>query len=1340
MSFSLRDAGGSAQVAGAKATYREAFSGVDVSYEVRAESLKELITLNGASSRREFVFDLKLSDGLRPSLESGALAVRDGDGALAMSVPAPFMTDARGETSHTVAFALDRVRSGWRLTLRAGDGWLDAPDRAYPVQVDPVVYPGAQTDCKLNQAQPTTDFCAMSHLEVGGPVGGERRSALRFDVAAAVPAGATVTYGHLGMSLTGQSATTQGKFVNLHRLTRPIAAGATWNSPWTAAGGDFDGAVSCTGCPYVGGPAGGGGVQPGSPVYWNIHDLVARWANGSLANDGLLLKVDTLTAVGNVMTFASSEDAARAPHLAIRYEPRTGVLPAHKYESQQLTDRLSLAVNSSSGNLLLRAQDLTVPGGLGPDLTIGRSFNSLRGQQQLGYGKGWSADTGPDIYLETNHQESVVYHGPSGLAGMFRSSGATSYETPPGFDAKLEKTATGWTYTQNASQRKLTFDSTGRLTRDQDRNNRAITFTYTGAGSQLQKITDSQGRDTTFTYTNARITQMTDPAGRLYKYAYNAGGDLEKYTDPDGGETLFMYDSSGLRLITTPAGRKTKISYHGAGPYLGRVASVTRVTNPTAALASMTGPTTQFAYTQSQDGSGTSVVTDPNNKQVTTVFDTLGRPTKTTDGANRDVSASYSSNSNVETFTVAGNTGTTPNSTLLYDTDNNLTGANTPTSSTTDPSSCTSSTCVRSSARYGEAGAPAGVPGRQYLLTSTTNEQGRTRTLGYGVNGNPTTIGSPLGTITLNYDATSPGKLDSISDQRAKTTGYGYDAAGNLTQITPPMPLGVTKLTYTASLSRIATVTDANNKVRTLSYDNLDRVTKVAYADASFVAFVYDKDGNLTARNDSVGGNSAYAYDELSRVLSETLPGASNTYTYDPAGNLKTLTDAGGTVTYGYDAANRNSSVLHSTQDIGLAFTDQQANSGPTVTTTYPNGVSVTRSADYAGRLQEIKAVKAGATIEHVTYEYNDASYGEGALRVRMIDVLAGKTTRYEYDPLDRLVRARTYTTGSSAPAEGSPCAVDPRLACYEYGLDAAGNRTQRTVTGSGAPNSTTTYAYNDANQLTTRTAGASVSTYAYDANGNQTIRSGAAPRTMGYNLRDQTTNLAGTTMSYLGAGQDQAVTEGTTTFQRNVLGLGRRTASGSASYYTRAVDGTPLAQRSASNREYYIQDALGSTTRTTDTTGATQATYAYDPDGNTTATTGSSTNPLRYAGGYQTPTGLYHYGQRYYDPTDARWTQPDPLNQAADLREANRYPYAGADPINLIDPSGLDIDEVTRDVTGFYNEYVRDPLRTRGGRIVGRCLIGGGAFAIAAATVSGPVGGAFVGGCLLVNAVRRFR
>ncbi len=71
--------------------------------------------------------------------------------------------------------------------------------------------------------------------------------------------------------------------------------------------------------------------------------------------------------------------------------------------------------------------------------------------------------------------------------------------------------------------------------------------------------------------------------------------------------------------------------------------------------------------------------------------------------------------------------------------------------------------------------------------------------------------------------------------------------------------------------------------------------------------------------------------------------------------------------------------------------------------------------------------------------------------------------------------------------------------------------------------------------------------------------------------------------------------------------------------------------------------------------TATAEATYTYDPYGNTTATTGgtfaTSTNPWRYGGGYTDPNGTIKFGARYYNPTTGRFTQPDPSGQ-----ESNRY------------------------------------------------------------------------------------
>jgi RHS repeat-associated protein len=58
--------------------------------------------------------------------------------------------------------------------------------------------------------------------------------------------------------------------------------------------------------------------------------------------------------------------------------------------------------------------------------------------------------------------------------------------------------------------------------------------------------------------------------------------------------------------------------------------------------------------------------------------------------------------------------------------------------------------------------------------------------------------------------------------------------------------------------------------------------------------------------------------------------------------------------------------------------------------------------------------------------------------------------------------------------------------------------------------------------------------------------------------------------------------------------------------------------------------------------------------------------NNLEYTGGhFDSPTGLYKLGIRYYDPTLGRFTQLDPTGQDP------HYTYARNDPCNFIDPSG---------------------------------------------------------------------
>ncbi|MBK7922997.1 MAG: RHS repeat-associated core domain-containing protein [Gemmatimonadetes bacterium] len=88
--------------------------------------------------------------------------------------------------------------------------------------------------------------------------------------------------------------------------------------------------------------------------------------------------------------------------------------------------------------------------------------------------------------------------------------------------------------------------------------------------------------------------------------------------------------------------------------------------------------------------------------------------------------------------------------------------------------------------------------------------------------------------------------------------------------------------------------------------------------------------------------------------------------------------------------------------------------------------------------------------------------------------------------------------------------------------------------------------------------------------------------------------------------------------------------------------------------------------------TGAKVKEFTEAPWGDAVADTGIVVR-YRFAGReYDSETGLYYMRARYYDPALGRWISEDPIGIAGGL---NVYAYAGNDPVNGRDPSGLDPD-----------------------------------------------------------------
>jgi RHS repeat-associated protein len=221
----------------------------------------------------------------------------------------------------------------------------------------------------------------------------------------------------------------------------------------------------------------------------------------------------------------------------------------------------------------------------------------------------------------------------------------------------------------------------------------------------------------------------------------------------------------------------------------------------------------------------------------------------------------------------------------------------------------------------------------------------------------------------------------------------------------------------------------------------------------------------------------------------------------------------------------------------------------------------------------------------------------------------------------------------------------------------------------------------------------------------------------------------------------------GTTNYQNGLLGVERETlAGGAVTAYTRQPDGTPVAQRTTTSKQYLFGDQLGSITALADdNANSLTRTYAYDPDGNRTSTGTGANTDLGHAGGLDPPNNLYHYGARFYDPSTAHWTQQDPLNAVASAQNANRYTYAAGNPINEVDDSG----EVGCATFGLGHvcqaagNLAKHPAQTAagagslalGGTVFSICAVGGGEVDIAAHCVLAAGPAVTSGGVLLATA-----
>ncbi|PZR99784.1 MAG: hypothetical protein DLM70_14710 [Chloroflexi bacterium] len=266
-------------------------------------------------------------------------------------------------------------------------------------------------------------------------------------------------------------------------------------------------------------------------------------------------------------------------------------------------------------------------------------------------------------------------------------------------------------------------------------------------------------------------------------------------------------------------------------------------------------------------------------------------------------------------------------------------------------------------------------------------------------------------------------------------------------------------------------------------------------------------------------------------------------YGYDLGGNLTGLTYPNGSqVTRAYDAADRLQKVTDWLSHSTTFGYDPNSN---LTSEAYPNGTTATFRYDNADNLTQIHDLKGSSTLW--TFGYSRDADNQLQTNTDPIEV---KNHTYSYDALNRL--------SGDGSAGGNTT----------FGYDAADRL--KTITA----NTTSTLGYDNADELTSlvKQHGTSTTqnlTLSYNADGDRTRQSDSVSKTsstFGYNQDDQLISYAkgssGWTYKYDGDGLRASKTAGTATTDETwdvAEGLPLLVQDASTSYVT-GVGGVPLA------------------------------------------------------------------------------------------------------------------------------------------------------------------------------------
>lgn len=624
--------------------YKNVFSGTDLEYIVSSGKIKENIVVN--SKQSQYVYNFAMTfDGLTP--------VQKADGSFHLYkdensekpeaiIAAPYMFDADNNISDDVSMELH----GNTLTVTADKDWINSENRKFPVVIDPTVitYTSGITDTYVGSTLTGINHNTSILNYAGRDTGLVRRTYMKFDLPT-VPENSVITNAVLTLQ---QTASTDSLETNPYKYFYAIdltgkgswsVDSITWNNQPVSK--ELNAPQSERIIDFCTMKSGGGNTYD-----LNLTKSVKAWYEKSGKNNGIMIASSDETK--DFMSYFYAVDAGTegVPVIKIEYNSNNGIEDYWSYETTDMGRSGKAYVNKYNGNLTYIHDDISMTGNILP-INISHVYNGYTDASYAANLK--NMYVGKNFHL--NIQEFIKrisssdplyasgyrykYYDGDGTVHLFKTitvdgTQKTALEYDPTTTIKIYA---GQLVISDVEGNKKYFSLPGtKILKIEDKNGNSQNIEYVGSSCQISKITDSSGREVTFSYNDSnQLISITDPSGRQITYEYSgtdADATLRKITYPDGKSTTFLYTSNKILRITRPDASYTQFTYYITPGCGRRVRRIGKYAKDSSGSVKAQDYITMSYYANADSTlpiAGNTVVTNKNGDATAYMFDDFGR-------------------------------------------------------------------------------------------------------------------------------------------------------------------------------------------------------------------------------------------------------------------------------------------------------------------------------------------------------------------------------------------------------------------------------------------------------------------------------------------------------------------------------------------------------------------------------------------------------------------------------------------------------------------------------------------------------------------------------------------